>query len=313
MFDAIAIYLAVAEAGSFSLVAKKLGMAVSSVTRKVDSLEAELGYKLFTRSSRLVLLTDAGETFLRRAQHLLAELDDAKLALSSLNADPRGLLTVTAPSSFGRLYVAPAVLSFLQRYPLMEVDLHIGDEIIDLAAQRLDVAIRLGGLPDSDLVASRLAPLRIVVCASPAYIARHGRPKSPEDLLNHNCLTAVKAASAPRLWAFAEVNKGESLAVRGNYCSNDTQTLLAAALAGLGVVHLATWLVKDALATGQLVALFPSEPVQYSKLEPAIHAVRMPGRSHVVKTQLFIDHLRSEFGTPCYWDQAIAALDSATY
>jgi len=306
MLDAIRIYLAVVNSGSLSKVAKDEGIAVSSVSRKIDALEAELGFKLFHRTSRLVMLTDSGEQFLPRAKNIVLELEEAKNAMSALNADPQGLLTVTAPASFGRLYVAPAVTTFLKRYPLMEIELNISDEIIDLSAHRIDVAVRIGTLPDSDLVATRLAPFIRLVCASPDYIAQHGRPESPQDLLQHNCLSTATTKTVPGLWCFPGVNKGTALPVRGSFRSNDTNSLLLAAAAGIGIVHLASWLVSDMVISGQLISLFPELPKISPKLNPAIHAVRMPGRSHAAKAQLFIAHLRSEFGEPAYWDSAIA-------
>lgn len=307
MLDAIRIFLAVVKAGNLSRVAKEEDVAVSSVSRKLDLLEAELGCKLFHRTSRLIVLTDAGEQFLPRARTLLLEMEEAKQALSALNADPKGLLTVTAPASFGRLHVAPAIMTFLQRYPLMEVELTISDEIFDLSSRRIDLAVRIGALPDSDLVATRLAPFRRIVCASPDYLVRRGYPQIPEDLLQHNCLSAPIAQTVPGLWCFAGVNKGAPLSVHGSFRSNDTHSLLQAAVEGIGVVHLASWLVSDLIAAGQLIPLlkeFPSTPTKKSA-DAAIHAVRMPGRSHAVKAQLFIEHLKREFGEPAYWDRNI--------
>ena len=303
MLDAIRIYLAVAETGNLSKVAKAKGLAVSSISRKIDTLETELGFKLFNRNSRIVMLTDAGEQFLQRAKNILVELDEAKSAISALNADPKGLLTITAPSSFGRLHIAPAVISFLKRYPLMDIDLNINDDIVDLSSQRIDVAIRIGALPDSDLVATQLAPFRRIVCASPHYLAKHGHPASPQDLLQHNCLSPAGRKTVPGLWTFSGVNRGTALPVHGNFRANDINSLLLAAIGGIGIVHLATWLVSDAVASGQLVQLFPDTRHIPSKLQPAIHAVRLPGRSHATKAQLFITHLKSEFGEPAHWDK----------
>lgn len=305
MLAAIRIFLAVVEAGSLSKVAKVQGIAVSSISRKIDSLEDELGFKLFNRSSRLLMLTDSGEQFLPRAKNIVQELDEAKNAMSALNADPKGLLTITAPASFGRLYVAPAVVTFLQRYPLMDIDLHISDEIIDLSAQRIDIAIRIGTLPDSDLIATTLAPFTRIVCASPDYIAKHGRPASLQELEQHNCLSSA-TRTVPGLWCFDGVNRGAPLPVRGNLRTNDTNSLLLAAIAGVGIIHLASWLVSDAIVSGQLISLFPDAKAPAAKVLPGIHAVRMPGRSHAAKSQLFISHLRSTFGEPAHWDLAIA-------
>ncbi|GGY73906.1 LysR family transcriptional regulator [Cellvibrio zantedeschiae] len=319
MLDAIRVFLAVVNTRSLSKVAKDEGIAVSSVSRKIDALETELGFKLFHRTSRLVMLTDSGEQFLPRAKNILLELEEAKNAMSALSADPKGLLTVTAPASFGRLYVAPAVTTFLKRYPLMEIELNISDEIIDLSAHRIDVAVRIGTLPDSDLVATRLAPFKRLVCASPDYIARHGRPQTPEDLLQHNCLSAATNRTVAGLWCFPNVNKGAPLAVHGNFRSNDTHSLLLAAVNGIGVVHLADWLLSDMIVSGQLISLFPETATEFSKnnaakssakIEPGIYAVRMPGRSHAAKAQLFIDHLRSEFGEPAFWEKAISAIST---
>ncbi|MBI1771222.1 MAG: LysR family transcriptional regulator [Burkholderiales bacterium] len=305
MFDAIQIFLEVHEAGSLSAVAKMHDVAVSSISRKIDALEVELGIKLFHRSSRRLLLTDSGEQFLPRAKNIAAELADARQAMSELNGDPRGLLTVTAPSAFGRRYIAPAVASFLNRYPLMEVDLHVSDEIVDLSTRRVDVAVRIGVLPDSDLVATTLAPLHRLTCASPAYLVRHGRPATPQDLLKHNCLTIATTPIPAGWWCYPGVNREASLPVRGSLRSDDTESLLHAALAGIGIVHLASWMVCDAIEAGQLISLFPTANSTNAKIRPGIHAVRMPGRSHAAKAQLFIANLRTTCGEPAYWDRIL--------
>jgi DNA-binding transcriptional LysR family regulator len=172
MIEALMTFVDVAAAGSFSRIAKQQDVAVSSITRRIDWLESELGAKLFSRSSRRLVLTDAGERFLPRARGLLADLSEAKDELVSLNAEPRGLLTVTAPAVFGRRWVSPAAIDFLAQFPLLELDLHLSDEVVDLRARRVDVAIRMGSLPDSELIATRIAPLRRLVCASPAYLER---------------------------------------------------------------------------------------------------------------------------------------------
>lgn len=314
MIDALQCFVAVVECGSLSRAALQLEMAISSVSRKLDALEAELGSRLLLRSSRQVILTDAGERFLPRARNILAELADGKAAVQELDSEPRGLLTVTAPAAFGRLHVAPAIAMFLQRHPLLEVELHVSDDVVDLAARRVDVAVRAGVLPASDLVATRLAGLTRVASASPAYLEKHGWPRSPEDLLNHQCLT-VSGRSAPRgWWRFEGVNGNQPLAVKGKLRCDDTDSLLHAAIGGAGVVHLANWLVSDAIVAGQLVPIFPMEPVQRhvvpprrDPMESAIHAVHMPGRSNQVKAQLLIRHLREYFGDPPYWDLAMEA------
>ncbi len=304
MIDALTDFMAVAAGGSFSQVAKEQGVAVSSVTRKIEKLEADLGVRLFNRSSRRVLLTDAGEQFLPRARNILAELAEARESLASLNADPRGLLTVTAPATFGRLFVAPAVVSFLGRFPLIELNLHVGDQYVDLAEHRVDVAIRIGALPDSDLLSTKLAPMRLVACASPAYLARHGHPATPDALLEHNCIDVATGVAPASTWCFEGWNRNQPYKVRGNVRVDDKDCMRDLALAGAGIVHIASWLVSESIAVGRLVALFPDIASPYPKgTERAIHAVRMRGRSHDAKARLFIDHLRSTFGDVPYWDR----------
>ena len=302
MIEALTTFVRVAAAGSFSRVAKQEDVAVSSITRRIDWLESELGAKLFSRSSRRLVLTDAGERFLPRARGLLADLSEAKEELIASNAEPRGLLTVTAPAVFGRRWVAPVAIDFLAQYPLLELDLHLSDEVVDLTARRVDVAIRMGALADSDLIATRIAPLRRFVCASPAYLERSGRPAAPLDLLQHNCLTVASAPAPADWWRFSGVNRNRALPVRGNLRTDDTDTLLQAAVAGVGIVHLASWLVSEMIAAGRLVALFPNAQPPKAAL-PAIHAVRMPGRSHTGKASLFVAHLRKAFGEPPSWER----------
>ncbi|GAB4557940.1 MAG: LysR family transcriptional regulator [Rhizobacter sp.] len=306
MIDNLQAFIDVARQGSFSAVAKSRNVAVSSVARQVDALEATLGVSLFQRSSRRLLLTDAGEQFLPRAVGVVEELGEAVAALLDAQAEPSGVLTVTAPSSFGRRHVVPAVASFLQQHPSIELELHLSDEWVDLTTTRTDVAIRIGVLPDSDLTATQLAPLTRLACASPGYLARHGRPARPEDLLQHDCLTVSSTSRTPTgWWVFPGVDKGKALAVHGPLRTDDTECLLQAAEAGLGVVHLANWLVSESIAAGRLVNLFPPDNRTRDGQPAAIHAVRLKGRSHAAKAQLFIAHLKTAFGSPSYWDIAV--------
>jgi DNA-binding transcriptional LysR family regulator len=298
------VFLAVAEAASFSAAARRLDLAVSSVTRRIDSLEHEFGARLFLRGSRRLLLTDAGQTFLESARRVVEELAQVRQRLALDDPEPRGTLTIAAPAAFGRRHVAPAVHSFMARHPGIEVELQVSDTLIDLAAERVDLAIRVGRPSGSELVASRLAPMRRIVCAAPTYLERAGYPRSPKDLLRHQCLTVQTKPTPQGWWTFPGIHRGAPLPVRGRLRSDDTETLLQAALAGLGIVHLASWMVGDHLAAGRLIPLLtdarPIPPAQ----APAIHAVRLPGRSHAARARLFIHHLREHFGTPPYWDRA---------
>lgn len=311
MIDSLQCLIAVVEHRSLSKTAAALEIAVSSVSRKLDGLEAQVGARLLVRSSRQVVLTDAGERFLPRARNMLAELAEGMAAVQDNADEPRGVLTVTAPVGFGRLHVAPAIASFLVRYPLLEVDLLISDSVVDLAERRVDVAVRAGVLPGGDLVATRLAPQHRVVSASPAYLQRHGWPQSPEELVHHQCLS--KVGGSPRAWwRFDGVNANQPLPVKSALRCDDTDTLMHAALAGAGIVHLANWMVSDAVVSGALVPVFPMAPLQagmaaarHDPMESAIHAVHMPGRSNQSRAQLLIAHLKEFFGDPPYWDVAM--------
>lgn len=302
MIEAMQLFIEVANLGSFSQVAIKHNVAVSSVSRKIDALESDLGVKLFRRSSRAIVLTDSGEQFLPRARHIVAEMEEARQILPEIGDNPSGLLTVTAPSAFGRRHLMPAISSFMQQYPLIKVELYLSDTHWDLTSQRIDVAIRIGNLADSDLVASKLTTTKRIACASPEYLAKHGYPETPEALLQHNCLTINTAPLPQGWWCFSGINKNNPLPISGSFTSDDTETLLSAACAGLGVVHLANWLVYDALQEGRLIELFPSAADLTKASQSSIHAVWLPGRSHKLKTKLFVSHLKEYFGNPPFWE-----------
>lgn len=308
MIDSLKTFLLVAREGNFSEVARQQDLAVSSVARKIDALESELGSVLFHRSPRRIALTDAGEQFLPRARNILGELAEARNALHQIDDSPQGLLTVTAPTVFGRRHVVPLVADFMRRHPGIEVDLHLSDEVTDLAEQGVDLAIRIGVLPDSDLQATLLAPVRLVACASPAYLDRHGRPGAPVELLQHQCITVATPPSPPFVWRFAGVNGNRPLPVKGRLRTDDKDAMWQAALAGLGIIHIATWVVSESLRNGQLELLFPQE-LSGAPAEglPGIYAVRAPGRGRSHRARLFIQSLRDAVGDPPWWDLPPAA------
>jgi len=303
MIENLKVFVSVAESCNFSVTARKLDVAVSSITRRIDSLERELGTRLFIRGPRRLVLTDSGEYFAQTAQQVIAELAEARETLASRDGEPHGKLTVTAPGAFGRRHLAPAIRSFLEKYPHIEIDLFIGDALIDLSVQRIDVAIRMGKLEGADLVATTLAPLRRLACAAPSYLERFGRPSTPEELLHHQCLTLTTTPLPVGWWCFLGINQDQPLPIKGRFRSDDTDILLENAIAGHGIVHLASWMVGDPIEKGELILLFPDLPTP-PEFSANINAVRLPGRSHQHKAKLFIDHLKSEFGTPPYWDRS---------
>jgi len=302
MIENLKVFVSVAETCNFSETARTLDVAVSSITRKIDALEREMGTRLFIRGPRRLILTDSGEYFAKTAQQVIAELVEVKETLVNRDGEPHGKLTVTTPGSFGRRHLAPAIRSFLDKYPHIEIDLFLGDAVIDLSIQRIDVAIRIGNLPSSDLVATTLAPLRRLACAAPSYLERFGRPEKPENLLQHQCLTVTTTQLPTGWWCFPGVNRDQPLAVKGRFRSDDADALLEQAIAGHGIVHLASWMVGDPIAKGELVLLFP-ELQSAQAFSGTISAVRLPGRSHQHKAKLFIDHLKTEFGAPPCWDR----------
>jgi DNA-binding transcriptional LysR family regulator len=303
MLKDLEVFVAVVEAGNFSLAARELDVAISSVTRRVDGLEQELGVTLFRRGSRRLVLTDAGQQFLGTAQNVLSELSTARDQLSNHDPEPRGLLTIAAPASFGRRHIAAAVHTFLAKYPQMRVDFQLSDRVVDLAVERVDLAIRIGRDLSGDLVATRLAPLRRLVCAAPAYLEKEGRPQTLKQLVEHQCLSVSSKPTPAGWWTFPALNRGAPLPVSGRFQCDDTEALLDAAIAGLGVVHLASWLVGDSLRDGRLVSLFPEDDGSADKGASAIHAVRLPGRSNVTRARLFLEHVREHIGDPPYWDR----------
>ncbi len=316
LIDTLHCLLAVVEHRSLSRAATQLEMSISSVSRKLDALEAQLGARLLVRGARQVALTDAGERFLPRARNMLAELAEGMAAVQELDQEPRGVLTMTVPAGFARMHMAPAIAGFLARYPALEVQMLVGDSVVDLSEQRVDVAIRAGVPPSGELVATRLAPQHRVVSASPAYLECHGWPATPADLVQHQCLSMV--GKSPRAWwRFDGVNHNQPLPVKSAFRCDDTDTLMQAAVAGAGIIHLANWMVSAAIVAGTLVPVFPMAPLarstaaRHDPTESAIHAVHMPGRSNHAKTQLLINHLKGFFGDPPYWDIAMERAGAA--
>jgi len=188
------LFVEVVAAGSFSEAGRRRGLAASSVTRSINALEDQLGVRLLNRSTRKLSLTEAGRLYHERSRRIIAEVEDARLSVSQLEAAPRGTLRMNVPVAFGRLHVAPALPTFLARYPGLQVDLSMTDGFIDLVEEGVDLAVRIGELEDSSLIARRLAPNRRVICASPDYLRQAGVPRVPEDLRTHNCLIYKRQA-----------------------------------------------------------------------------------------------------------------------
>lgn len=297
--DALQVFVRIAETGGFSAAARDLGLSKSAASKKLAALEDRLGARLFNRTTRRLSLTEAGADFLERAQRILAELEEAERVAGRLTDEPRGTLRVNAPMSFGVRHVAPALADFMTRYPDLTVTLDLDDRRVSLVDEGYDVAVRIADLPDSSLVARKLAPARRVVCASPAYWAGHGVPFHPRDLARHNCLIYAYLP-AQNDWRFRGPGGPVSVRVAGNLKANNGDVLREAALAGLGVCLAPTFLVGDDLRSGRLLAALDA----FADDSLAIYAV-YPHRRHLsAKVRAFVDFLAGRFGPSPYWDAA---------
>jgi len=295
---AIEAFVRVAETHSFSEAARRLHASQSAISRAVSGLEAELGARLLHRTTRSLTLTEAGRGYFERAARILADLEEANLAVTQLQAAPRGRLRVNAPMSFGFLHLAPALPDFLALYPELSVDLSMSDRFVDLIEEGVDVAVRIGALEDSSLIARKLAPIRRVVCASPAYLKSRGTPLAPDDLKQHDCLCNSNIAVLHE-WRFAAADgKLWPVDVNGRLSANNGDALRIAALKGLGLANLPTFIVGADLQAGTLVTVLDEFGVQ----DLSMSAVYPPGRHLSPKVRAFVDFLADRFGPRPYWD-----------
>jgi DNA-binding transcriptional LysR family regulator len=258
--EAMSALLAAVEAGSLSGASRKLGMPLATVSRKVSELEAHLRTRLVTRTSRRLILTDAGRSYIAACKRILDDIREAERAAAGEYSAPRGELIITAPIVFGRLHVLPVVLEFLKTYPEIDVRLTLADRIVNLQEDHVDLAVRIGELPDSSLVAMRVGSIGRVVCGSPAYFAERGTPKRPNELSKHDCIT-FNGLTSPEAWIFPSVKGNISVAVHSRLIVNTAEAAIDAAITGLGITRVLSYQVADALRTGALLlALREFEP-----------------------------------------------------
>jgi len=305
---AMRAFVRAVELGSFSKAAREMDMKVSTVSRYVSGLETDLSAALLNRSTRALRLTEAGAAFYERAAAILVEVEDARLQTTALNARPQGLLRIGAPGAFGRRHLAPHLKQFRELYPDIRLDLSLTEATVDLIDSGLDVAIRIGALPDSSLVARRLAAHRRLLVASPAYVHRHGVPGEPEDLADHHCLLfAIQRRDDA--WFHRPPDRADAEAfpvkIRGEVRADDSDVLLQAARDGLGIGLLPTWILADDLQSGRLEALMTDRRWSIAPgPEPAIHAVYPPKKTVSPKVRAFLDFIVERFGSPPYWEMA---------
>ncbi|MET1081277.1 MAG: LysR family transcriptional regulator [Pseudomonas sp.] len=308
MTHQLVLFIDVLETGSFSAAARRHPLTPSAVARRIDGLERALGSSLFSRSTHAVRATPAGLAFAERARRILQELRLARAEAVSLSCAPEGLLRIDAPAPFGRRHLAPAIAEFLVAYPGLDVQLRLIDSFVDLHGEHLgevDLVLRIGPLADTRLVATPLAPLIRVVCASPDYLHRRGMPRCPADLSEHDGLD-WDGLAPPYAWRFEQQGRLQLCRPqRMRMVANNAETLLFGALAGLGIAHLPTWLISDYLRRGQLLPLFCEEGLPAP--EPSgIYALRLDGQASS-RSRLLQEFLKARFAPVPPWDLALQA------
>jgi DNA-binding transcriptional LysR family regulator len=299
-FEAYRVFSQVVELGSFSKAAEHLGLSATAASRHVADLETHLQSRLLNRTTRRISLTETGRSFYERCVQLLADLDEAEQEASRAAVVPRGTIKLTAAVNFGVRHLAPAIAEFLAAHREVRFDVSLSDRIVDLVEEGFDLGIRIGGAGSEHIVARKLGETRLVPCASPAYLAAHGAPQSPDDLERHNCFT-YEYVTPKNLWRFRDPAGGErAVRVRGSLHSNNGDLLAEAAARGAGIVFEPAFIVGPDVRAGRLVPLLQD----YVPAPVPIYAV-YPSRKHLsAKIRLFIDFLVARFADAQDWSAA---------
>lgn len=280
------VFVAVAEEGGFAAGARKLELSPPAVTRAIAALEERLGLRLLERTTRHVRVTQAGQRYLDDARRIIAAVDEADEAAAGINAAPRGHLAVTAPMLFGRMYVMPGIVDYLQRYPGTEVSAVFVDRVTNLLEEGLDVAVRIGELPDSSLRALQVGQVRRIIVASPAYLKASGTPRHPAEIVRHTVIAATGASTQPE-WRFIEETKLQSYKVQPRLTVTSNDGAIEAARCGLGLARLLSYQAAPWIASGELLPV-----LQEFELPPApVNIVHRDGRHGSARVRTFIDLL----------------------
>jgi DNA-binding transcriptional LysR family regulator len=301
LLDVLA-FVRVVETGAFSRAAERMGMAKSIVSRRVARLEEQLGARLLTRSAQGAQPTDVGQAYFERASKILAELEAAEEVVAEATTQIAGPIRLSAPLSFGVLYLTPALAEFASLHPKVELDISFDDRVVDLVGGGFDLAVRIGSLKDSSLIARRIAPVRVVVLASPAYLESRGRPERPRDLAGHDLLLYGNETWRVR------ASGGGWETVRGHVRmrADNGDMLRAAAEAGLGICRMPSFIAAPGIEAGTLDVLLRDHPTE----EGALHAV-MPSRATTARVRALVDFLAARFGPEPAWDPCWAAAEDA--
>lgn len=284
--DDMRIFVATVDAGNFTAAANRLRLSKQFVSRRVAALEASLGVRLLVRNTRNLTVTDLGQDFFERAKRILADVGDAERAMSARRTEPRGLLKVSAPMSFGMAHLSPLVAEFLRAHPDVSFDMDLADRTVDVIGEGFDMALRIGRLQDSTLVAQKLIDVRMIACCSPGYRRRRHAPATPADLAQHACLPYGQAGRAS--WEFIVDGVRTSLDVEGPLRSNNGEVLRDSAIAGLGIVYLPDFIVAGSVDAGLLVEVL----APYMPPPNALHAVYPRHRETSVTIRAFTQFLR---------------------
>ena len=282
--EAMSVIVAVTETGSFSAASRRLRTPVATVSRKVAELEARLKAQLFQRSSRQMMLTDAGRSYIEACKRIIEQVDDAERAVSGEYRIPKGDLAVTAPWGLGHMHLVPIVVEFLDAYPEIALRLVLTDRVVNTVEENIDVSIRIGALPDSSMIASRIGSVRMVLCASPGYLAARGLPNEPADLRNHDCIS-IDSSAAQRTWKFAKGNREIAAPIRSRLTVNDSEAAIDAAIAGAGIVRVMSYKMEAARRAGTLVVM-----LEDFELEPLpLHIVYAERKPVPLKLRAFLN------------------------
>jgi DNA-binding transcriptional LysR family regulator len=295
----LGIFVAAVEEGSFAAAARRFGLSAAMAGKHVSALEAELNARLLHRTTRRLSLTDTGQTYYERCKRILEAFDEARREASDSQGTARGELRVAAPVTFGAMHLGEVVAHYMEDHPHVNVEVLLGDRYVDLIDAGVDVAIRIGRLEDPGLVTRRLAPCRMVVCASPAYLKRHGTPRKPDDLMRAQRLAFSEAVSAGDWTLHDRKNRTHVIDGPCRMTANNTQMLLASAIAGAGIVYGPTFVFGAHIRRGELVALLPA----YRAADLTIQAVYPSARRIPLKVRRFVDYLAETFGDEPPWDR----------
>jgi len=298
--DAMRAFVAVVTEGSFSNAANTLQLSPQLVSKYVSKLEEQLNTRLLNRTTRKVSLTEAGSHYFGHAQQILLSIDDMESKLGGLQQNPKGVLRISAPVSFALKHMAKLITDFQIHYPLVKVDLQLTDRKVDIVEEGFDVALRIGQLKSSSLIAKKVAPIRVMLCAAPGYLNKHGTPTQPEDLERHRYLhySYMNMDGKDDIY---QLLKAKYLKQGSELRSNNGDVLVDAAIAGAGIVLQPTFIISEALSSGKLVVVLP-------KLEPealGLYAVYAHRKLLPHKVRCFIDFMEGYYGTPPYWDESI--------